>query len=212
LRGLAVAVLMTLTGCSTATQTTTTTAPIVTTTTSATSASPSTTATTAATTTTTAASGAPVVDMVPAGFEIEDFVPLVENYFAVRNWALEHPDEVTEEILATVIEPGSVEMRDTLAEIQDLLDQDAHYEGLGETFELRAYHLVAENSNVDNGNAHIAITYRYGDTALVGSGQQRLASDSLRALAWTAYFSRTTGQRWIVSATLRNPAMYPASP
>ncbi|NIA24916.1 MAG: hypothetical protein GWP04_05040 [Gammaproteobacteria bacterium] len=44
--------------------------------------------------------------MVPAGYEIEDFIPLVEGYFAVRNWALEHPDQVAEDILATVIEPG----------------------------------------------------------------------------------------------------------
>src|SRR5665811_1184084 len=110
-----------------------------------------TTTTPPSTTTTTRVDGPPNVDMVPAGYEIEDFIPLVEGYFAVRNWALEHPDQVTEDILATVIEVGSVEMRDTLAEIQELLDQDAHYEGLTETFALVDVYPVTETTNISTG-------------------------------------------------------------
>ena len=127
-------------GCSTDVTSTTTSLPASSTTTSAlpvtTTARVTTTTTTAPTTTTIPIGGAPIVDMVPAGYDVEDFVPLVQGYFAVRNWALEHPDEVTEEILATVIEPGSAEMQTTMAEIQDLIDQNAYYEGLSETFEL----------------------------------------------------------------------------
>ncbi|HDK45515.1 MAG TPA: hypothetical protein ENG94_04465 [Actinobacteria bacterium] len=146
--------------------------------------------------------------MVPTGYEIEDFLPLVEGYFAVRNWALEHPDQVTEEILATVIEPGSVEMRDTLAEIQDLLDQDAHYEGLTETFELRDMYIVAETTDVSSGLYSITATIQYGDSSIHLSGGQLASDDTLRRAGWTLDFVRASDGHWRLGSTLRNPFVH----
>ncbi|GBD84314.1 hypothetical protein BMS3Abin02_00704 [bacterium BMS3Abin02] len=181
-----------------------TTAPIsITTTTTPTTTAPS------PSTTPAPADGPPSVDMVPTGYEIEDFLPLVEGYFAVRNWALEHPDQVTEEILATVIEPGSVEMRDTLAEIQDLLDQDAHYEGLTETFVLREARFAYETSQPRDGTVQLSVTTRYGSTDLLGNSDLVLMTDSLRALVWTIEFIVGSDEAWRVSATLRNEPIYP---
>jgi hypothetical protein len=170
-----------------------------------------TTTTVAPTTTTIPVGGAPIVDMVPAGYDVEDFVPLIENYFAVRNWALEHPDEATQEILATVIEPGSAEMQTTMAEIQDLVDQNAHYEGLSETFELRTYHIAQGSTDPDSGPLSLGLTYRYGDTDVVDSRQAVLADDTLRSLSWTIDFIKDSDGRWRVASTLRNPPIYPAN-
>lgn len=171
-------------------------------------ATTSTTTTPPSTTTTTRVDGPPVVDMVPAGYDIEDFIPLVEGYFAVRNWALEHPDQVTEEILATVIQPGSVEMRDTLAEIQDLLDQDAHYEGLTETFVLVTAYEVTETTDTKAGKYSAAMTLEYGDTSLASSSDEVIATDTLRRDAWTLHFARQDNGQWVVTSILRNPTMH----
>ena len=159
------------------------------------------TTTTAMVTTSTATHGASAV--VPAGYAVEDFVPLVENYFAVRNWALEHPDEVTEHLLATVIEPGSAEMQFTLSEIQDLLDQDAHYEGLSETFELLQVFPIAETSNLFEGVNSVGTTIEYGNTALV-YGNGAFEGDGLRRAGWTLRFTRQETDTWLVAASLRN--------
>jgi hypothetical protein len=170
-------------------------------------------ATTMSTTTTgvprTVTGGPPAVDMVPAGYDIEGFVPLVLHYFAVRNWALEHPDQATEEILATVIEPDSVEMRDTLAEIRDLVDQDAHYEGLSETFKLRTSHIVSDATSIEERFASVAVTYRYGNTAIVDRRGAATSSDSLRSLSWTIRFAGSPGNPWRAESDLRNLPVYP---
>jgi len=169
--------------------------------------------TTTVATTSTMVAGAPEVDMVPAGYDLEDFVPLVENYFAVRNWALEHPDEVTEEILATVIEPGSAEMQTTMAEIQDLVDQDAHYEGLSETFELVEADFVKATTDPESGKVSVSLTVEYGDTELVSSEGTSLSTDTLRRDAWTLHFLADQTNRWVVESTIRNPTMHaPAQP
>lgn len=200
--------------CSTGGVTTTSVAPGTSTTTTpattvpASTTTASSTTTTPATTTTTTGDDPPVVDMVPAGFDIEGFIPLVEGYFAVRNWALEHPDLATEEILATVIEPGSVEMRDTLDEIGALVEQGARYEGLTETFELREARLLAEHTDVGEGVAEVSTSRRYGNTARVTSGGSS-EEDSLRALAWTLEFVAQPDGTWLVASSLRNEPIYP---
>ncbi len=205
-------------GCSTdAAAPTTTTPPAPSSTASTTSTSTiviTTTTTTTATTTTTVvvASGAPTVDMVPAGDSIDDFIPLVLSYFAVRNWALEHPDEATEAILATVIEPGSPEMKVTLDEIRDLLDHDAHYEGLTETFELRQAFEFAETSRPAEGIFTALTTIQYGDTLLVHSDGTEV-TDTLRRAGWTLDFQETTNGVWLVGQSFRNPFGYkPGAP
>jgi len=196
-------------GCSTDVTSTTTSLPASSTTTSAlpvtTTARVTTTTTTAPTTTTIPIGGAPIVDMVPAGYDVEDFVPLVQGYFAVRNWALEHPDEVTEEILATVIEPGSAEMQTTMAEIQDLIDQNAYYEGLSETFELISHHAVQETTNIPEGLASLGVTVQYGDTSLVSSQEVLISTDTLRRAPWTLDLQSTKGGDWLVCDVFRNP-------
>jgi len=206
-------------GCSTDAASTPTTSAVPTsnTTTSSvpvtTTARVTTTATVAPTTTTIPVGGAPIVDMVPAGYDVEDFVPLIENYFAVRNWALEHPDEATQEILATVIEPGSAEMQTTMAEIQDLVDQDAHYEGLSETFELVSYHTVRETTDIEGGFLSLGVTVQYGDTSLDSSQGSKLSTDTLRRDAWTLHFLADESNRWVVESSIRNPTMHaPAQP
>jgi len=161
--------------------------------------------TTTVATTSTMVAGAPEVDMVPAGYDLEDFVPLVENYFAVRNWALEHPDEVTEEILATVIEPGSAEMQTTMAEIQDLVDQDAHYEGLSETFELVEADFVKATTDPESGKVSVSLTVEYGDTELVSSEGTSLSTDTLRRAPWTLDFNESGEASWLVYDVFRNP-------
>ncbi|HDH26600.1 MAG TPA: hypothetical protein ENH00_10490 [Actinobacteria bacterium] len=143
--------------------------------------------------------------MVPTGYEIEDFLPLVEGYFAVRNWALEHPDQVTEEILATVIEPGSVEMRDTLAEIQDLLDQDAHYEGLTETFVLVEADFFRGETDPKVTPTDVIITVEYGVSLIVTGQRSVLSSDTLRRAPWTLTFDRNADGSWLIREVLRNP-------
>ena len=167
--------------------------------------------TTAAGAATSTAAHGPSADE-PAGYDIEDFVPLVEDYFAVRNWALEHPDEVTEDFLAMVIEPDSAEMRLTLSEIQDLLDQDAHYEGLSETFELLQIFPIAETSSVSEGINSVGTTIEYADTDLV-YGNGTFEGDSLRRAGWTLRFTRQSTDAWLVAASLRNPFDHkPGSP
>ena len=149
----------------------------------------------------------PAVDMVPTGSATEDLVPLVQHYFAVRNWVLEHPGEATEELLASAIEPGSVEMRDTMAEIQSLLDEDAHYEGLTETFELRSFHLIRETTSDER--LSIGVTFRFGHTTTTDSRDTVLAGDTLRSLTWTLVFVCDPEDRWRVGSTLRNAPVYP---
>jgi len=154
-----------------------------------------------------------VVDMVPAGYDIEDFIPLIEGYFAVRNWALEHPDQVTEDILATVIEPGTVEMRDTLAEIQDLLDQDAHYEGLTETFELVEAHFALGSEDPRSSTTSLATTHQYGNTRLATGASEQFSTDTLRRAAWSLSFTQQPGKDWLATSTLReDPVHAPGSP
>jgi hypothetical protein len=187
--------------------TTSTTSSAVTTTTSQTTSS----TVPASTSTTAAVNGAPAVDMVPAGYDIEDFVPLVENYFAVRNWALEHPSEATEDILATVIEPGSPEMDATMAEIQDLVDQGARYEGLSETFALRETHQATGSSDLGAFSASVGTTIQYSDTLLVTPSESE--SDTLRRAGWTLEFVEQRAGPWLVESTLRNPFVYkPGAP
>jgi hypothetical protein len=167
-----------------------------------------TTTTVAPTTTTIPVGGAPIVDMVPAGYDVEDFVPLIENYFAVRNWALEHPDEATQEILATVIEPGSAEMQTTMAEIQDLVDQNAHYEGLSETFRLIETDFVKATTDPPSGKVSVSLTVEYGDTTLLSSRETAIGTDTLRRDAWTLHFAVDGVRSWRVGSTLRNPTMH----
>jgi hypothetical protein len=184
------------------------TAPIVptsTTTSAATTTTSHATTTTLAPTTTTLADGVPVVDMIPSGTDIEDFVPLVENYFTVRNWALEHPSEATEEILATVIEPGSAEMETTMAEIQDLVDQGAHYEGLTETFVLVSYHLVQVGTDIPAGRVSLGVTVQYGDTSVTSESGEAIAADTLRRAPWTFDLGLSGDGAWLVNSIFRNP-------
>ena len=182
--------------------------------TTTTAAAPTTTTTRGATTTagataSTAAHGPSAGE--PAGYDIEDFVPLVEDYFAVRNWALEHPDEVTEDFLAMVIEPDSAEMRLTLSEIQDLLDQDAHYEGLSETFELIEVHVAAGSGNPGSSPTNLGTTIQFTDTKLITSTQSH--QDTLRRAGWTLVLRPQSAGTWLVSTTIRNPfAHKPESP
>jgi len=205
-------------GCSTdAAAPTTTTPPAPSSTASTTSTSTiviTTTTTTTATTTTTVvvASGAPTVDMVPAGDSIDDFIPLVLSYFAVRNWALEHPDEATEAILATVIEPGSPEMKVTLDEIRDLLDHDAHYEGLTETFELVEADFAAGEQNPKQSPTVVSNTIEYGDTVM-SRGSDGSQTDTLRRAGWSLQFRVQPSGAWLVSKVFRNPFVYkPGTP
>jgi len=165
----------------------------------------------ASTSTTAAVNGAPAVDMVPAGYDIEDFVPLVENYFAVRNWALEHPSEATEDILATVIEPGSPEMDATMAEIQDLVDQGARYEGLSETFALVEADFVQGEEDPGTPPTGVSCTIEYGET--LRAADDATESDTLRRAGWTIEFVEQPAGIWLVESTLRNPFVYkPGAP
>jgi len=211
-----VVALMLAAGCSTdAAAPTTTTPPAPSSTASTTSTSTiviTTTTTTTATTTTTVvvASGAPTVDMVPAGDSIDDFIPLVLSYFAVRNWALEHPDEATETILATVIEPGSPEMKVTLDEIRDLLDHDAHYEGLTETFELFRAFTDSQFTDVKGGTYAVLTTIQYGDSSIV-SQNATLSSNTLRRAGWTIDLGLQSSGEWLIVDVFRNPFEPPPS-
>jgi len=104
-----------------------------------------------------------------------------------------------------VIEPGSPEMDATMAEIQDLVDQGARYEGLSETFALVSYHLVQETTDIEGGSLSLGATVQYGDTFLNSSQGSLISTDTLRRAPWTLDFRLVDRALWLAFDGYRNP-------
>ncbi|NIA24915.1 MAG: hypothetical protein GWP04_05035 [Gammaproteobacteria bacterium] len=104
-------------------------------------------------------------------------------------------------------------MRDTLAEIQDLLDQDAHYEGLTETFVLVEADFARTEIDPGAPPTDVSITVEYGGSRVVTGQTSVLISDTLRRAPWTLTFDLADNGSWLISEVLRNPFDHaPASP